>query len=243
MFRKYRICVVVPAYREENHISTVIETMPEFVDKIVVVDDGSPDKTFEKALMNGDGRVVVIRHHSNLGVGAAIVTGHRKAIELGAEISVVMAGDGQMDPKYLVDLLSVVIEQGYDYAKANRFLKRGHRQGMPRIRVVGNMLLALLSKVASGYWRISDPQNGYTAIKTSMLGKLDLDNLAESYQFENDMLVRLNIVNARVKDVPIPANYNGGSSKIRLHRFVSETSFFLIKRFFYRVYKKYISGD
>lgn len=243
MFRKNRICVVVPAYKEEDHIGIVVETIPELVDKIVVVDDGSPDRTFEKALMNGDGRVVVVRHDNNQGVGAAIVTGHRKAIELGAEISVVMAGDGQMDPKYLVDLLNVVIEEGYDYAKANRFLKRGHRQGMPRIRVVGNMLLSLLSKVASGYWRISDPQNGYTAIKTSMLRKLDLDNLAKSYQFENDMLVRLNIANARVKDVPIPANYNGGSSKIRLHRFVQETSFFLIKRFFYRVYEKYISGD
>ena len=243
MFRRQKICVVVPAYKEEDRIGMVIKTMPEFVDHIVVIDDGSPDKTFEKALENGDGRVITIRHHDNRGVGAAIVTGHKKAIELGAEISVVMAGDGQMDPRYLVNLLNAVTEQGYDYAKGNRVLKWGYTQGMPRIRVLGNILLSLLTKVASGYWKIFDPQNGYTAIKTSILRELDLDHLAKGYQFENDMLVHLNIVNARVKDVPIPANYNRQLSKIKLYKFIPETSFFLINRFFYRVYKKYISGD
>jgi len=243
MFKRHRICAIVPAYKEENRIGMVIKTMPEFVDHIVVVDDGSPDKTFEKALENGDGRVVVIRHHDNQGVGAAIVTGHKKAIALGAEISIVMAGDGQMDPRYLPHLLIPIIEQGYDYAKGNRFLKRGYAQGMPRIRVVGNVLLSLLTRIASGYWKVFDSQNGYTAIKTSMLRKLDLDILAKSYQFENDMLIHLNIVNAKVKDVPIPANYDQLASKIKLYKFMPETSFFLFKRFLYRVYKKHISGD
>ena len=240
MFKRQRICAVVPAYNEEDCIGIVIRTMPEFVDHIVVVDDGSPDKTFEKALENGDGRVIVIKHRDNQGVGAAIVTGHKKAIELGAEVSVVMAGDGQMDPKYLTDLLNPIIERGYDYAKGNRFLKRGHTQGMPRIRVLGNILLSFLTKVASGYWNISDSQNGYTAIKTSILRELDLDRLAEGYHFENDLLLHLNLLNARVKDVPIPATYNGQKSNIKLHKFVPEMSFFLIRRFFYRIYKRHI---
>ena len=243
MFKRLRICVVVPAYKEEDRVGIVIKTMPEFVDHIVVVDDGSPDKTFEKALENGDKRVIIIRHRNNQGVGAAIVTGHKKAIELGAEISVVMAGDGQMDPRYLADLVSAVIEQGYDYAKGNRFLKRRHTRGMPRIRVLGNMLLSFLTKVASGYVNISDPQNGYTAIRTRILRELDLDHLAKGYQFENDMLLHLNVVNARVKDVPIPAIYHAQPSKIKLNKFIPETSFFLIKRFFYRIYKKHLSRD
>jgi len=243
MYKGEKICAVVPAYKEEGHIGIVIKTMPEFVDHIVVVDDGSTDKTSEKALESGDERVVVIKHHKNQGVGSAIITGHKKAIELGAEVSVVMAGDAQMDPKYLTDLLNAVIEQGYDYAKGNRFLKRGHKRGMPRIRILGNILLAFLNKLASGYWNIFDPQNGYTAIRTSVLKELDLDHLAKGYQFENDMLVHLNIVNARVKDVSIPGVYQGQHSKIKLYRFILKTSLFLIKRFFYRIYKKYIFLD
>jgi glycosyltransferase involved in cell wall biosynthesis len=214
--------------------------MPGIVDDIIVVDDGSHDKTVENALLSGDERVVIIRHRRNQGLGASIVSGHRKAMELGAEISVVMAGDAQMDPKYLPDLLKAVIEEGYDYAKGNRLLVPGHARGMPRIRFLGNMLLSLLNKVCSGYWDISDPQNGYTAIRTKVLKELDLDNIARGYQFENDMLVNLNMINANVKDVPIPANYDGQPSKIKMHKFLLETSFFLIQRFFHRICKKYI---
>lgn len=241
MFKRQKVCIVVPAYKEEDHIGLVLKTMPDFVDHIIVVDDGSPDKTFERAVENGNGKVILMRHPENQGVGAAIVTGHRKAIELGADFSVVMAGDGQMDPKYLSYLLGAVSKQGYDYAKGNR-LKRGYMKGMPKIRVFGSIILSFLTRVVSGYWNVSDPQNGYTAIRTSILRKLDLDHLARGYQFENDMLVHLNIVNARVKDVNIPATYFGKLSKIRLPRFVAETSLFLVKRFFYRIYKKRVSG-
>jgi glycosyltransferase involved in cell wall biosynthesis len=243
VLKKHRICVVVPSYNEEGHVGLVIKTMPEFVDHIVVVDDGSLDKTSEKAAENSDERVVILRHQENQGVGGAIVTGHKKAIEVGAEISVVMGGDGQMDPRYLTNLLNAITEQRYDYAKGNRFLKRGHTQGMPRIRVVGNILLSFLTKFASGYWNISDPQNGYTAIRTSILKELDLDHLARGYQFENDMLIHLNLANARVKDVQIPAAYYGQPSKIKIYKFIPETSLFLVKRFFYRIYKKHISRD
>ena len=242
MFKRHRICAVVPAYKEEDRIGTVIRTMPAIVDHIVVVDDASPDRTYEKALESRDERVTIVRHQKNRGVGGAIITGYKKAIELGAEISVVMAGDGQMDPEYLPDLLDAVIEEGFDYAKGNRFLN-GEMQHMPRLRVLGNMILSVLTKFASGYWGIFDSQNGYVAVSTSTLRKLDLDHLAEGYQFENDMLVHLNLVDAKVKDVGIPARYDGEQSKIELSRFVPETCFFLTRRFFYRIRRKCFSAD
>ena len=243
MFKGCKVSVAIPCYNEENCVGEVIRTMPYFVDHIVVVDDGSTDRTSQRASEVDDGRVVLIRHIRNEGLGAAVVTAHRKAMELGADVSVVMAGDGQMDPRYLPKLLTAVAEQGCDYTKANRFLIPGHTDGMPRIRLFGNLLLTLLTKVTSGYWNISDPQNGYTAVKTAVLRKIELDRLAKGYQFENDMLVHLNLANARVRDVPIPANYNGQPSKIKLHRFLTETSLFLIKRFFYRIYKRYMVSD
>ena len=243
MFNRHRICVVVPSYMEEDNIGIVIKTMPNFVDHIIVVDDGSTDKTYERVNECYDERVVLVRHNQNQGVGATIVTGHKKGMELGADISIVMAGDGQMDPKYLANLISAVTKEGYDYAKGNRFFKQGRTRDMPRIRFAGNILLSFMTKIVSGYWNIYDPQNGYTAIRTSILKELDLDHLAKGYQFENDMLIHLNLANARVKDVQIPARYNGELSKIKIHKFMQETSLFFVKRFFYRIYKKYISRD
>jgi len=240
VFKRQTICVVVPSYMEEGNIGKVIKTMPNFVDHIVIVDDGSRDKTYEKALECCDERVVISRHKENQGVGAAIITGHKKAIELGADVSVVMAGDGQMDPKYLPNLISAVTNNGYVYAKGNRFLEKDHTQSMPRIRVIGNILLSFMTKIVSGYWYISDPQNGYTAIRTSTLKKMNLDRLAKGYQFENDMLVCLNIANAMVKDVPMPAVYNGETSKIDIYKFILGTSFFLARSFLQRIYKKHI---
>ncbi len=232
---------MIPAYNEERRIGRVLESVPKFVDYVVVVDDGSLDETLKEAKEIGDERVVLLRHHENQGVGAAIVTGHKKAMELGADISVVMAGDGQMDPKYLPDLLKAVVDQGYDYAKGNRFLGRAYREGMPRIRVVGNIILSFLNKIVSGYWNIFDSQNGYTAVRTSILKELDLNQLAKGYQFENDMLIHLNLVNAKVKDVPAITIYRGSHSNISLMRFMVRTSLFLVSRLFYRMHRKHLS--
>ena len=208
-----------------------------FIDNIVVVDDGSPDRTFERAKETGDPRLVLLKHNINGGVGAAIISGHRKAIELGADLSVVMAGDGQMDPNYLTLLLTAVTKEGYDYAKGNR-LKLECMKNMPKIRVLGNIILSFLTKLVSGYWNITDPQNGYTAIKTSVLKKLNLDHVAKGFQFENDMLIHLNMINAKVKDVPMPSRYCGKVSKIRLHKFVVNTFLFFINRFFHKIFNK-----
>lgn len=240
MFKGQRICVVVPAYNEEERLGRVIKKVPSFIDHIIIVDDASIDQTSEKAENIGDGRAILIRHHTNQGVGGAIVTGHKKAIEIGAHISVVMAGDGQMDPKYLPDFLEAIVDEGYDYAKGNRFLRRKHTQGMPRIRVLGNIILSILNKAVSGYWRIFDSQNGYTAIRTSVLKELDLDHLAKGYQFENDMLIHLNLINASVKDVPATTIYRGVHSNIKLLRFMVKTLFFMTSRFVYRMRKKHI---
>jgi glycosyltransferase involved in cell wall biosynthesis len=235
-----RIAVVVPAFREEAHIADVVRTMPALVDHIVVVDDASPDGTSESALAVGDPRVVVIRHEVNKGVGGSIVTGHRRALELGADIDVVMAGDGQMDPAHLTDLLDPLVHDGYGFAKANRFYSTTSYAGMPGHRVFGNIVLTFMTKAASGYWNLVDPQNGYTAVTRQVLERLPLDRLAERYEFENDQLIWLNILDVRAVDVPIPALYRGEQSSIRLTRVIPRLTSLLFTGFWRRIFLKYV---
>jgi len=243
MYKNKRICVVVPAFNEEKHLPHVIKTIPEFVDYLVVIDDASTDNTFEIASNTIDARGFVIKHKVNQGVGGAIISGHKKALEFGADISVVMAGDGQMDPKYLPDLLDPIIDQGYHYTKGNRFLESGALTGMPRLRIFGNIVLTFLTKLSSGYWQIFDPQNGYTAIKCDILRSINLDKIAKRYEFENDMLINLNFGSYRVKDISIPALYKDEKSKIRMHSFILRTSSLLSKGFINRILMRYILRD
>jgi len=239
MYKTKKICAVVPAFNEEEHILQVINSMPLFVDYIIVIDDSSSDNTYKMAANSNDPRVIPIKHEINQGVGGAIVTGHKKAMELGLDISVVMAGDAQMDPKYLPKLLDPLIDEGYHYSKGNRFMRKDSLKGMPKLRVIGNMFLTFLNKLSSGYWNIFDPQNGYTAIKLNVFEELDVEQLAKRYEFENSMLLHLNIGNFRVKDVPIPSLYGNEKSKIKLYKFIPKTSLFLLKGFLYRMYQKY----
>jgi glycosyltransferase involved in cell wall biosynthesis len=240
MYHGKRIAVVVPAFKEEALIATVITTMPDFVDHVVVIDDCSPDATSARANEVGDPRCEVIRHEVNQGVGGAIITGHRRAIELGADVSVVMAGDAQMDPAYLPSLLDPVCDHGYGFAKANRFFSSSSFKGMPPVRVFGNVVLSFLTKLASGYWHLFDPQNGYTAVTTDVLRRLDLDAIAKRYEFENDLLINLNILDVRATDVPIPAVYGAEVSGIRLGRVVPAITFLLVKGFWRRIMLKYV---
>lgn len=240
MYKGQRICVVVPAYNEERLIQTTITTMPEFVDHVVVVDDASADATASSAAAVADPRVEVLRHEVNTGVGGAIITGHRRAMELGGDIDVVMAGDAQMDPGYLGSLLDPIVDEGYGFTKANRFFGWDSFEGMPRHRIFGNVVLSFLTKAASGYWNIFDPQNGYTAIRQSVLARLPLDKIAKRYQFENDLLVHLSILGIRSKDVPIPAVYGAEVSGIKLTRVAREISALLFKRFWQRIWRKYV---
>ena len=240
MYRNRTIAAIVPAYKEEALVGTVIRTMPAYVDHIVVVDDCSPDKTSEAAHAVGDPRVTVIRHETNTGVGGAIITGHRRAGELGADIDVVMAGDAQMDPRYLPDLLEPIIEGGLGFAKANRFFSLKSFESMPKYRVFGNIILSFLTKLASGYWHLFDPQNGYTAITQDTLRRLPLDRIANRYSFENDLLINLNILRVPAIDVPIPAVYGSEISTISLKRVIPELIRLLVFGFWRRFFFKYV---
>lgn len=240
MYNGARIAAVVPAYNEERMIATVIETMPAFVDHIVIVDDHSPDDTSGAVRAVGDQRVVLIRHEVNQGVGGAIITAHRAAMELGSDVNVVMAGDAQMDPEHLPELLDAVTKQGYGFAKANRFFAPESFHGMPGYRVFGNVALSFLTKLASGYWHLFDPQNGYTAVRTEVLRRVPLDAVAKRYSFENDLLIHLNILQVPAIDVPIPAVYGIEASSIRLSRVVPELLSLLTRGFWRRIWYRYV---
>jgi len=234
------VAAVVPAYKEELMISTVIETMPDFIDHIIIVDDCSPDDTSGAVERVGSSRVTLIRHEINQGVGGAIITGHHAAIELGADVNVIMAGDAQMDPDYLPQLLDRVTIEGYGFAKANRFFSPESFEGMPRHRVFGNIVLSFMTKMTSGYWHLFDPQNGYTAIRTEVLKRLPLHAVSRRYSFENDLLIHLNILQVSAIDVPIPAVYAAEVSGIKLSRVIPELLNLLLRGFWRRIWYRYV---
>jgi glycosyltransferase involved in cell wall biosynthesis len=239
-----RVGVVVPAHDEESLIAGVVAAMPDFVDRVYVVDDASTDATVARALDGGDRRVEVIRHERNQGVGAAIVTGYRRALAEGIDVACVMAGDGQMDPADLETLAGAVARGEVDYAKANRLVTGQAWNLIPRSRYLGNAVLSLLTKIASGYWHVADSQSGYTAIAHDTLAQLDLERLYRRYGFPNDMLVSLNVWNARVRDFPSRPIYNvGEQSGIRLAKVVPAISWLLLRRFFWRLGEKYVIRD
>jgi glycosyltransferase involved in cell wall biosynthesis len=216
MYRGKRVAVVVRAFNEERLISDALRTLPHFVDFAIVVDDASTDRTAEVATTQGHPGLEVIRHPVNRGVGAATLTGMRRAIELGAEISVSMDGDGQMHPRHLPALLDPLCEGTHDFAKGNRITQMSSWHGMPPTRVLGNLLMSALIKPASGYWHISDPLNGYTAITTRTLQELPLHRIRADYSFETDMLIKLGTIGARVVEIPMPAIYGAEISGIRV---------------------------
>jgi glycosyltransferase involved in cell wall biosynthesis len=236
--------VVIPAYDEEKLIAATIAGVPEFVDRIYVVDDRSNDATVERAREIGDPRVEVIAHDRNQGVGAAIVTGYKRARDDAVDVTAVMAADNQMDPQDLKTLCLPVARGDVDYAKANRLFTGQAWQLIPRYRYLGNAVLSLLTKVASGYWHVADSQSGYTAISLSYLELLDLDRIYKRYGFPNDMLVHLNVWDARVRDYPSRPIYGVGErSGIRLRKVVPAISWLLMKGFFWRMREKYVIRD
>ena len=238
------VAVVVPAHDEEQLVGATISGIPEFVDRIYVVDDASGDGTADAATAAGDGRVVVVRHERNSGVGAAIVTGYRRAIADGVDIACVMAADNQMDPAELEKIASPVARGEVDYAKANRLVSGEAWRVMPRSRYLGGAVLSFLTKIASGYWHVADSQSGYTAASKEILEQLDLERVYPRYGFPNDMLVHLNVWNARVRDVPSRPVYGVGErSGIKIPRVVPRISWLLIKGFFWRMKEKYVIRD
>jgi glycosyltransferase involved in cell wall biosynthesis len=249
MLEGKRIGVVVPAFNEEILISRVIETMPEFVDKIYVVDDCSKDSTpgrvethMKQSTMNG--RLELVCHETNRGVGAAIVTGYKKAMEDEIDVVAVMAGDAQMDPDELERVVGPVLRGAADYVKGNRLFTGEAWKLIPKYRYLGNAFLSLLTKVASGYWHVADSQTGYTAISLDALRILPLDTLYPRYGYPNHLLVMLNIYDQRVKDVPVRPVYNiGEKSGIRLRKVIPRMSWLLLKCFLWRTKEKYVIRD
>ncbi len=217
--------------------------MPALVDHIIIVNDCSQDDTSEVAKRCGDGRVVVLEPASNQGVGGATILGYRKAMEMGCDLIAKMDGDGQMDPEFLPSLLDAVIDQGYDYSKGNRFLAGESLAFMPRHRLIGNVVLTFMTKLASGYWHIFDPQNGFTVIKVEALRGLNLNTIHKRFFFENDMLVHLNYMGRRVKDIAIPARYGEEVSDLNPFKIGVTFPMLLLRRFFNRVYQKYVLRD
>lgn len=197
----------------------------------------------ETPVADGDGRVVPLRHETNRGVGAAVKTGYRRALDDGCDVVAVMNGDGQMDPDVLDRLLDPVVSGRADYAKGDRLRARGSREGMSAWRLFGNALLTLLTKGASGYWRMTDSQNGYTAISTDALERVPLDDLYDGYGFLNDLLTALNVRSARVADVPHAAVYGDESSDISYATFVPSLSLLLARNFCRRLTLRYLVFD
>jgi glycosyltransferase involved in cell wall biosynthesis len=244
MLEGKRVAVVVPAFDEERLIGTTLSGIPDFVDRILVIDDASRDGTAERARASGDPRVEVVSHARNQGVGAAILTGYRRELDEGIDVTCVMAGDNQMDPADLEAIAGPVARGEVDYAKANRLFTGRAWELMPHTRYLGNAVLSLLTKIASGYWHVADSQSGYTAIARSTLELLDLDRIYARYGFPNDMLVHLNVINARVRDVPSRPVYGvGETSDIRLRRVIPAISWLLTKAFFWRMREKYVIRD
>jgi len=243
MYRGLSVAVAIPAYRAEKTIGQVIGTLPDLVDRIVVVDDASPDGTGQALAALNDARLDVVVHERNRGVGGAMKSAFHRCLELGADVVVKMDSDGQMDPAELPALLDALVDTGCDYAKGNRFLDGHALRAMPRVRLYGNLVLTFLTKMASGYWHIFDPQNGYVAARASILRRLELDEIADDYFFENDMLVHLNILESRVVDVPMPARYGDERSSMRLGAVLRRFPFRLVDRLRKRVWQRYVVRD
>ena len=238
--------VVIPAYNEELLLPATLASVPPFVDRIYVVDDASRDATVGRAHAAAaeDERITVIVHERNAGAGAAVITGYKRALTDEIEVVCVMNADNQMDPDELLHLATPVALNELDYAKANRLFTGEAWNLIPHYRYLGNAMLSLLTKIASGYWHIADSQAGYTAIGLPMLRLLDLDRIYTRYGYPNDMLVHLNIWNARVRDVPSRPIYGiGEKSGIRLRKVVPRISWLLVKGFFWRMGQKYVIRD
>ena len=232
---------MVPAHNEEKLIEGTIKTIPDFVDLVIVVNDASEDQTQQivESLKEGlKDRLLLISHEKNIGVGGSIKTGYRRSLELDMDIVIIMAGDGQMDPDQLPLLLDPIVRGEVDYTKGNR-LSHPEFLKMPRIRRIGNSILTLLTKIASGYWGIIDPQNGYTAISKKALEEMNLDNVYDGYGCPNDILIELNIQEMKVKNVQMPPVYGEEKSGIKIGRYSVRVGWLLTKGFFRRINAKY----
>ena len=238
------IAVVIPCYRVRHHILDVLQGIGPTVSHIVVVDDACPEMSGKWVQENNqDPRVQVIFHDINRGVGGAVMTGYRTAIESGADILVKIDGDGQMDPALIERFVRPIARGQADYTKGNRFYDLTHLGEMPGLRLIGNAALSFMAKMSTGYWNIFDITNGYTAIHVNVVQLLPLEKISARYFFETDILFRLNLVRALVVDIPMDAKYAGESSSMRIGRIAGEFLWKHVRNFSKRIFYNYFLRD
>lgn len=230
MYETKRIAVVIPCYNVADHVAEVVTAVPNEVDVIVAVDDASHDDTLAVLQRLTDPRLALVRHEYNGGMGAAMRSGYDAAVQAGADVLVKVDGDGQMELERIWTLLTPVIREDYSYAKGNRLFGRRAVSGMPVARLLGNLGLTILAKFATGYWHVADPVNGFTAMRAEAWAKLDHAALDPGYFFQIDVLVQLRRVEARVKDVQMPARYAGERSSLRVFRVLGPFALLLADR-------------
>jgi len=246
MYKEHTICVVIPAYNEASQIGIVIESLPAFIDYVVVVNDASSDDTglIVEDYAKQYSQVVLLEHGINQGCGGALVTGYKWCLEHNVDVAVRMDGDGQMNPAELPLLLDPVVSGKADYAKGNRFFSGKAYERMPKMRFYGTAFLSLLTKIVSGYWHISDFQSGYAAINKRALNLVNWEQMYKGYGQPNDLLILLNVENCRVIDIPVEPIYNiGEKSGLKIQKVIFSLGWLLIKRFFWRMNQKYVIRD
>ena len=243
MYRDRKVAIVVPAYNEEKLITKTVETMPDFVDLILVVNDGSSDRTLEvlQGLKDDHKNLEVLTNDPNRGLGYSLVRGYKEALKR-SDIDIIgtLAGDAQCDPDYLSKLCDKLIDEDWDYVKANRFNNLEALRAMPPFRRVGNIVISLLNKFATGYYSIFDSQNGYGVFKRSTMQRLPFELIGERYDYENTMLLAMGVINGRVKDIPVPAVYGEEVSTIKFFPVMRRALGVLFVGFWKRIYYKYV---
>lgn len=241
---KTNLVVVIPAYKVSRHILPLIELIGPEVSKIIVVDDACPENSGSIVQQYcSDPRVEVLRHKANLGVGGATKTGIQAAIVSGATIIIKVDGDGQMDPGLIPKIVEPISLRKADYVKGNRFFSIEHINTMPNTRIIGNLILSFYSKLSSGYWNILDPNNGYIAINSEVAKNLPFDKISDRYFFESDMLFRLNLLRAKIVDMPMKSKYAFEVSNLKILPTIFEFSFKHLKNFLKRIVYTYFIRD
>lgn len=242
MLRAKTIAVVMPAYCEEKLIGRTIDSVPKFVDKIIVVNDGSGDRTLEIILekQETDPRVMLVNHDTNLGLGQSLIDGYLASRRLGIDVTVTMDGDGQMSPDDLPRVLAPVVDGLADYCKGNRLMHADVTTSMPGYRLFGNAALTFLTKFATGYWQLMDPQCAYAAISRRALAAIPIERMTKGYGYNADILNMLNVYNFRVATVEVKPVYGEEKSGIKLSSYVPRVSRLLVRLFFRRLIRKYL---
>ena len=243
-YSNYKLSVVIPCYRETAHVLDVITKIPDYIDAIICVDDCCPDSTGKHIEENcNDQRVTVLYHEKNQGVGGAMITGYKAALDLNSDIIIKIDGDGQMDPEILPRFIKPIIDCQADYTKGNRFFRLEDVYAMPTIRLIGNAALSFMSKLSTGYWHLFDPNNGYTAIHKDALSLIPLDKIHKRYFFESDLLFRLNTLRAVVVDIPMQSKYGNETSTLDIKTNLFVFAYQHIFKFFKRIFYNYFLRD